>query len=67
MSALDVRCPACERKPGYPCMDLRGVLEASMWTEDTQKGGLAGYGDVKTPHRERRDLANRRAIIRGIA
>lgn len=54
---LDVACPRCERRPGYPCQDLRGVEGGHAWAEDEEKGGLVGYGDVKRPHEERRELA----------
>lgn len=50
---LDVDCPLCERKAGYPCQNLSGFAQMSAWYVDELRGGLIGKPDAKRPHRER--------------
>lgn len=53
----EVACPYCDRKPGFPCQDMRGVERWGCWIADEERGGWRGGNDKTVPHRERRAAA----------
>lgn len=51
--AQRVRCPLCERRPGFPCQALNGLNNARVHVIDDYKGGTMGGRDCNYPHRQR--------------